>query len=34
MQHITGISSQQLKMSSLEDKIALENPSLIDEVFY
>jgi hypothetical protein len=28
MQHIQGISRQQLQISSLEDKIALDNPVL------
>ena len=33
MQHISGISSQQLQISSLEDKIALENPIRFVEAF-
>ena len=33
MQHISGISSQQLQISSLEDKIALENPVRFVEAF-
>lgn len=33
MQHITGISRQQLQISSLEDKIALDNPVRFIEAF-
>ena len=33
MQHISGISRQQLQISSLEDKIALENPVRFVEAF-
>lgn len=33
MQHITGISRHQLQISSLEDKIALDNPIRFIEVF-
>ena len=33
MQHITGSSRQQLQISSLEDKIALDNPVRFIEVF-
>jgi len=33
MQHITGISRQQLQINSLEDKIALENPVRFIEAF-
>ena len=33
MQHITGISRQQLQISSLEDKIALENPVRFIDAF-
>ena len=30
MQHISGISRKHLQISSLEDKIALENPQLFE----
>ena len=33
MQHITGISYQQLQISSLEDKITSENPVRFIEAF-
>ena len=33
MQHITGLSRQQLQISSLEDKIALDNPVRFIEAF-
>ena len=33
MQHITGISRQQLQLSSLEDKIASDNPIRFIEAF-
>jgi len=33
MQHITGISRQQLQISSLEDKIISDNPIRFIEVF-
>jgi len=33
MQHITGISRQQLQLISLEDKIALDNPVRFIEAF-
>ena len=33
MQHITGISRQQLQISSLEDKITLDNPIRFIEAF-
>jgi hypothetical protein len=33
MQHITGISRQQLQISSLEDKIASDNPIRFIEAF-
>jgi HJR/Mrr/RecB family endonuclease len=33
MQHITGISRQELQISSLEDKIGAENPVRFIDVF-
>ena len=33
MQHITGISRQELQMSSLEDKIGTENPVRFIDAF-
>ncbi|MFN3785182.1 MAG: transposase, partial [Spirosomataceae bacterium] len=33
MQHISGISRQQLQLSSLEDKITLDNPVRFIEAF-
>ena len=33
MQHIDGLSRQQLQISSLEDKIALDNPVRFIEAF-
>ena len=33
MQHIAGLSRQQLQISSLEDKIALDNPVRFIEAF-
>ena len=33
MQHISGISRQQLQISSLEDKISLDNPVCFMEAF-
>jgi len=33
MQHISGISRQQLQICSLKDKIALENPVRFIEAF-
>ncbi|SHG53987.1 hypothetical protein SAMN05444372_10716 [Flavobacterium micromati] len=33
MQHISGISRQQLQISTLEDKIALDNPVRFIEAF-
>ena len=33
MQHIAGLSHQQLQNGSLEDKIALDNPVRIIEAF-
>jgi hypothetical protein len=33
MQHITGICRQQLQISSLEDKITLDNPVRFIEAF-
>ena len=33
MQHISGISRQQLQISSLEDKITTENPVRFIEAF-
>ena len=33
MQHITGLSRQQLQISILEDKIALDNPVRFIEAF-
>jgi len=34
MQHISGISRQQLQISSLEDKIASDNPPDASGSFY
>ena len=33
MQHIAGLSRQQIQISSLEDKIALDNPVRFIEAF-
>ena len=33
MQHIAGLSRQQLQISNLEDKIALDNPVCFIEAF-